>query len=240
MKLGVIGGLGPQVTAYYYELLVKMTDVERDQDHLEVIIHSCPQIPDRTEYILQNQQENPLNKMKEVAQGLENQGVDLLVIPCITAHYFYHELITYVHKPIIHLVEEIAHYLKKNHIQSVGIMATTGTISTLLFQNELKKYDIKCIIPSQQRQEDVMKVIYDGVKKGQPIDKDCFYRTSEELFEKGAELIILGCTELSIVNKEMQLDERYLDALELLAATALFQCHIKIKEEYQYLVNKGD
>ena len=89
MKLGVIGGLGPLATAYYYELLTKMSDVSCDQEHLEIYIHSCPQIPDRTAYILDHTQDNPVGAMIQVAKGLQEQGVDYIAIPCITAHYFH-------------------------------------------------------------------------------------------------------------------------------------------------------
>ena len=50
--LGVIGGLGPMATAYFLQLLTQMTDAATDQNHIEVLIHSKPQIPDRTQYIL--------------------------------------------------------------------------------------------------------------------------------------------------------------------------------------------
>jgi len=237
MKLGVIGGLGPLATAYYYELLTKMSDVHYDQEHLEVFIHSCPQIPDRTGYILDHHKENPIGDLIKVGQGLEKLGADYLAIPCITAHYFHEELSQAIHVPIIHLVHEVGKYLEKKQVQSVGIMATTGTITTQLFQNELKSRGMKVVIPEAERQEDVMHLIYQNIKSGRDIEMDRFERVSCELFHQGAEVIILGCTELSIIKKEKHLDERYLDAMELLAAVALQKCQIKIKEEYQYLVD---
>ena len=63
MKLGVIGGLGPMATAYFMELIVNMTDVQNDQEHLEMIIFNCPSIPDRTKYILGKSNENPVEAM---------------------------------------------------------------------------------------------------------------------------------------------------------------------------------
>lgn len=237
MKLGVIGGLGPLATAYYYELLTKMSDVHYDQEHLEIFIHSCPQIPDRTGYILDHHKENPIHDLIKVGQGLEKQGADYLAIPCITAHYFHDELSQAIHVPIIHLIHEVGYYLEKNQIQCVGIMATTGTITTQLFQKELESRGIKALIPQEDTQQDVMHLIYENVKSGVDIEMERFKRVSDNLFEQGAEVIILGCTELSIIKKEKYLDERYLDAMELLAAVALKKCHMNIKEEYQYLVD---
>lgn len=51
-KLGVIGGLGPMATALFMKMIIEMTDAENDQEHIEMIVYNCPQIPDRTDYIL--------------------------------------------------------------------------------------------------------------------------------------------------------------------------------------------
>lgn len=237
MKLGVIGGLGPLATAYYYELLTKMSDVHYDQDHLEIFIHSCPQIPDRTGYILDHDKANPVYDLIKVGQGLEKQGADYLAIPCITAHYFHDELSQVIHVPIIHLIHEVGSYLERKKIHCAGIMATTGTITTQLFQTELEKREISCIIPQTETQKDVMHLIYENVKCGVDIEMNRFKIVSDELFDNGAQVIILGCTELSIIKKEKHLDGRYLDAMELLSAVALKKCQMSIKKEYQYLVD---
>lgn len=240
MKLGIVGGLGPLATAYYYELLTQMTDVRFDQDHLEIHIHSCPQIPDRTSYILDHHNQNPLPLLTEIAKGLQDQGVDYITIPCITAHYFHDELTSQLNVPVIHLVEEVCLYLKRKNIDCVGIMATNGTVESQLFQKVLDKYQICYVVPNQSLQEDVMHLIYQNVKVGQSIEMERFQRVSNYLKGEGAQTIILGCTELSIVKKEKHLDESYLDAMELLSAVALTKCHKPLKEEYQYLIDEGE
>lgn len=83
-------------------------------DHLEILIHSYPQIPDRTNYILNNDKKNPIYDLTKIGSGLEKQGVDYLAIPCIIAHYFYDELSRAIHIPIVHLIHEIRQYLEKN------------------------------------------------------------------------------------------------------------------------------
>ncbi len=240
MKLGIIGGLGPLATAYYYELLTKMSDVHCDQEHLEIFIHSHPQIPDRTEYIFNHNKENPVHDLINTAQKLQDQGVDYLTIPCTTAHYFYKEISQTIHIPIIHLVNEVCEYLDRKSIQCVGIMATSGTIIAELFQKELDKRGIKYIIPNETLQKDVMYLIYKNIKCGIPIEMERFDNISQYLFNKGAEIIILGCTELSLIKKEKHLNKKYLDVLELLSAVALSKCHMNIKEEYCYLIDEGD
>ena len=63
--LGVIGGLGPGATAHFMNLVTHMTDAAVDQEHLEMIVFSCPSIPDRTRHILDNSQPNPLPRSRQ-------------------------------------------------------------------------------------------------------------------------------------------------------------------------------
>ena len=87
--LGIIGGLGPMATAYFMELVTGMTDVDCDQKHIPIVLQSIPQTPDRTSYILDHIQKNPLPQMVEAGKRLKEAGAAYLAIPCVTAHYFY-------------------------------------------------------------------------------------------------------------------------------------------------------
>jgi len=143
MVLGVIGGLGPLATAYFMELVIKMTEANADQEHIEMIIYNTPSVPDRTAYILDKSKESPVQQMVKIGRKLVEQGADIIAIPCITAHYFHKELEKGVGEHIINGIYETASYLSKNGITRVGIAATDGTISSGIFQNELEKEGIK-------------------------------------------------------------------------------------------------
>ena len=80
--LGVIGGLGPIATAHFMELVIRMTEAETDQEHLDMIVYSFPSIPDRTGYILDNTQPSPLPPMIAIGEKLAQQGADHIAIPC--------------------------------------------------------------------------------------------------------------------------------------------------------------
>ena len=67
--LGVIGGLGPLATVYFMQLVVEMTDASKDQEHIEMIVHSRPSIPDRTNYILKRSEDNPLPHMLDIEKA---------------------------------------------------------------------------------------------------------------------------------------------------------------------------
>ena len=90
--LGIIGGLGPASSAYFYELITEHTKARRDQDHIDIILSSRATTPDRTDYILGRSQDSPLPAMISDAKSLETYGATAIVIPCNTAHYFIDEV----------------------------------------------------------------------------------------------------------------------------------------------------
>ena len=90
-KLGVIGGLGPLATAYFYELVTEFTEIEVEQEHLEMVLYSAPAIPDRTSYILDNSKPSPVPGIIRVGKELVNTGCEVIAIPCVTAHHFFDE-----------------------------------------------------------------------------------------------------------------------------------------------------
>lgn len=233
-KLGVIGGLGPMATAYFAQLVTQMTDAKTDQEHIEMIIHSKPSIPDRTRYILGLSEDNPLPELLKLEQELVESGAEVIAIPCITAHFFQPEL-EKNGTEIIHAIRQTALYLKEEHIGTVGVMATDGTIQSRLFQDILGGYGINCIVPSMPGQSIVMKLIYDDVKAGRNPDMQQFNSVREELKSQGAEIILLGCTELSLIKRDCDVGTEVLDVMEVLARQAVIKCG-QLKPEYIHLI----
>ena len=235
-RLGVIGGLGPIATAYFFQLVIDMTDANCDQEHVEMVIYDCTSIPDRTSYILHKSEDNPLDKMTEIGVKLHNELVDYIAIPCITAHYFYSELSKRVDTPIINMVQETAAYLKERGIQKVGVMATDGTIQSKLFQNEIEHMGMQVVLPSEEEQKKVMELIYDDVKANQPVEMEKFQSVRDYLQQNGAEVIILGCTELSLIKRDYEVGPGFIDAMEVLAMKSVVLCGAPLKKQYQSLL----
>ncbi len=234
-KLGVIGGLGPMATVYFLQLITQMSDARTDQEHMEIILHSKPRIPDRTRFIIGESTENPMPRMVEVGEGLVRQGAEILAIPCITAHYFQRELEAQIGIPVLNAIEETALYLQEAGISRAGILATDGTIESNLFRRALEERQISCITPSGRGQKHVMHLIYENVKAGLPVEMDRFRKVSEELREEGAQVILLACTELSLIKRDYSLGEGYLDVLDVLARKAVGACG-HLKKEYDCLI----
>ncbi len=222
--LGILGGLGPLATMHLCELIINRTRAEKDQDHINMIIFNHATIPDRTNYILKKSKENPLFPMKDDAIKLERLGASLIAIPCNTAHYFYDDIKKEVNIPIVHMIEETIKYVKLKNVDKVGILATTGTIETELYQKACEKYNINWEVPCKDHQLDVMHIIYDCVKAGKKVDMDIFNKIIKELKTKECSRIILGCTELSILRSCENLDDFYIDPMEIVADICVEFC----------------
>ena len=233
--LGVIGGLGPMATAYFMELVTSMTDAITDQEHLRMLIYSVPDTPDRTDYILGRSKKDPLPCLIDAGLTLKEAGADVIAIPCITAHYFHGNIEKNVGVKTLNAVSDSAELLKNRGIAKVGIMATEGTVKSGIFLRELEKKGIAAIVPDDNGQRAVTSLIFDNVKKGIAPDMDAFFRVKKELIDKGAEMILLGCTELSVIKKNYDVGDHVLDVMEVLAASAIEACGKTVRKEYSLI-----
>ena len=151
--LGIIGGVGPLASAYFYELLTRMTEAQKDQDHINIVIFSHATIPDRTAYLIKESKENPYPYLKEDVKKLSDLGASLLFIPCNTSYYFHKDLQKETKTPILNMIEDTVDELKKQNKKKVMILATTGTIKTKLYQNMCDKKGLNYIIPNEEIQK---------------------------------------------------------------------------------------
>ncbi len=219
--LGILGGLGPLSSAYFYELLTKHTKASRDQEHIDIILSSRATTPDRTDFILGKSKEDPLPFMIEDAKRLEQYGADAIVIPCNTAHYFIKEVRKSVNVPVPSIITETCAHIKRNGYKKVAILATEGTVNSGSYQTELESMGLSYDIPSSKGQSIITDIIYGDVKSGRLPSPDKLYSVSEPLFRRGCDCAILGCTELSVLKRQFPWDMRYIDSLEVLAWCAI-------------------
>lgn len=235
--LGVIGGLGPLVSAYFYEMLTRMQDVSREQDYLDMLLYSIPSTPDRTAFITSGSGsdcdtnndtgvEAPHLSLIKAARLLAASGVDIIAIPCVTAHFFYTRIVEKTSVPVLHIVEETTKTIKEKRFIKAGVLGTDGTLGSRLFHKTLEKQGVEVIIPDTESQTALMNIIYQSTKLGKPADGSLFISIADDLRRQGAETVILGCTELSLIARDLKLHEGYTDALAVLARAALTACGV--------------
>ena len=199
--IGIIGGMGPLATADLFEKIVGHTKAACDQEHLHVVIDSNTNIPDRTAALLHGGAD-PLPELVKSAGRLEKMGADVLIMPCNTAHNYYDGIAAAVSVPVLHMVRLTAQALVERGVKKAGLLATDGTVRTGIYQRSFEGSGVELLTPDEAGQRAVMEMIYQGVKAGDmAFDAQPAQQAMERLLATGAEVLILGCTELPLAVK---------------------------------------
>ena len=227
MTIGILGGMGPAATVDLYKKIISYTPAECDQDHIRVFIDSNPQIPDRTD-ALNNGGADPVPFMLDSAKKLENSQVDFIIIPCNTAHAFVSRFADKLNTPILSMIEVCVDYVLEDYpgIKKVGLLATSGTVSSNIYSDEFKKHGVSLIVPGDGFQEDkVMAAIYgdNGIKAGNTSGKPhtLLLEAARQLEQEGAEVILMACTEIPLALRAGDIQLPLLDPTDLLAQAAV-------------------
>lgn len=215
--IGIIGGMGPMATADLFRKIIELEKAPTDQEYNRIVIDSNTNIPDRTAAILQNGQ-NPVPEMVASALRLENMGADVLGMSCNTAHYFYDEIVKFIHIPLVNMLKETAKEVKKRGFHKVGLLATDGTIQSGVYKREFEKLGVEIALPSPEGQKMIMDVIYNVIKAGkEPVISPELQQELDELLKNGAQTLILGCTELPLLFEGSKSKLPYIDPTTVLA-----------------------
>ncbi len=223
--LGILGGLGPMSSVYFYEMLTVHTKAERDQEHLNILLSSRADTPDRTDFILGRSSQNPIYTMKAEVAKLVGAGADIIAIPCNTAHSFYEQLSADAPVPVINIIRQTALFCRREGVKKAGILATEGTIASGAYEEIFNLAGIECISPADEEQKIISDIIYGGIKRGMPPNEEAFSKVTDKLLNMGCDRLILGCTELSLIKRTGALDALlFVDSLEVLAYSAIKMC----------------
>jgi aspartate racemase len=215
--IGIVGGMGPQAGVALMNSIVRRTRVATDQEHLSTVLMSFPgRIADRTLFLEGCDCPNPAYNIASIIHKLESAGATVVGMACNTSHAprIYDVIIAELKKAnsqvnLLHMPYETCRYIQENHrhARRIGIMTTNGTYRSGVYKNLLQNKGYEVIIPDPIFQDEVIhKMVYDpqfGIKSNTDIVTQEVLSLMEKALHfftaKGADLVILGCTELSLV-----------------------------------------
>ncbi len=216
--VGIIGGLGPETTAKFYLKLIFACFKHNKINRPPVLMWSIP-IDFQTEsnFITKNlMAEKYLPHLVDAAKRLEKGGADLLVIPCNSVHVFIEEIKRSVKIPVLSIVEETANFLVSKKIKKVGLLATVPTVDSKIYNLILEKKGIKIILPNKEDQVSIGKLIKKIVlNKHKNKERKLLLKIINKLRMKGAEHILLACTDLQLIVSP-KLIPNVIDTMEIL------------------------
>ncbi|GGX97183.1 amino acid racemase [Massilia dura] len=206
-KLGIVGGIGPAATVDFMKKIVRSTCAERDQDHLCLIVDHNPQIPDRTANLI-GDGADPTLALYSACKRLEANGASAVAMPCNTAHAYIARIQPSLSIPIVNMLSETVRHISNHYAghKKIGLLATSGTITSGVYHDAAHGSAFELIVPDSEHQAMVMEAIYaiDGVKAGctEGRCRQLLVNALEYLVERGATVVILGCTELPLILPE--------------------------------------
>lgn len=223
MIVGVIGGAGVSATNKLNELLEEYytkNGAFRDAHHPELIIWQATQVPSRSMY-LEGKGESYIENYIDIAQKLKMCGANKLVMCCNTAHYAIDDISEKANIPFINLVKECVVKASLTGVKSIGLIASKGCLKGKVYERYFEKLcpKIKIIYPDEEYQTLVTKGIC-NVKNIHRFDsfisddrpENIFEKVRQHLMSKGAEKIIMGCTDIRVD----YYNEDDIDSLEVL------------------------
>ncbi len=221
--IGILGGMGPEAGLDMASKIIAETDAELDQEHLPVVLFSIPEdVPNRTEFLLGNADINPAGEIVRQLGCMERLGVSVAAMACNTAHAapifdqivrLRTEIVRFPKEScspikLLHLIEETAQWVRLRYsgIENVGILGTRGTYQFRLYDDRLVAEGLNPIRPDDRiALGSLQEAIFDPVWGIKAYSNPVSDRAAEVVLEaivhlehKGADAVILGCTELPL------------------------------------------
>lgn len=224
--IGILGGMGPAATVDLFNRIVWATPARSDQEHIPILIFNDTAIPDRSQAILHGGAD-PLPRMMAGLDLLARMGAELIAIPCNTAHHYWAQLQAGVEIPVLNMITETVQAIRLDYpsVARVGILATSGTIAVGLYQDALHAAGLTPVEPTAHEVAQMMAAIYGerGVKAGYEtgLAKDLLLGVGSALMARGAQALILGCTEIPLAVHDGDLPVPLIASNQILAEAAV-------------------
>lgn len=217
-KIGILGGLGPESTIEYYRLITRRYyELRGDYNYPEIIIYSLTFAP----FI--NCGYESATAVEAAIESLARAGADFVVAACNSVHIVYDEVAPSARIPWVSIIDVAGEAVRKAGMRKVGLLGTVFTMSKGFFQARLAMQGIETIVPDADDQQMVSDIIYTELVRDVRTEtsRATVLACAEKLRRKGAEGIVLGCTELPFLIQQKHTEMPLFDTTALHAEKAL-------------------
>lgn len=211
----VLGGMGTLATESYIRLLNKETHAHNDQEFLDYVVFNDASVPDRTAYIVGESSESPFPTLADDIAKATAMGASFIVLTCNTAHYFYDKFQALTDVPIMHMprgaVAEVSKRYPKSKCNRIGFLGTAGSRKAGVYQRAIEEAGYTFVAPDDDLQKRITSLIYDDVKGTGDLNLRRYESVLSDMLDPAGtcscDALILGCTELSVLNEAFPLPQ---------------------------------
>ena len=222
--IGIIGGMSPESTVEYYKAINRLTNQRLGGMHSAKILIYSIDFGELKAMQGAGKDSEQAALLTDAANRLEAAGADILLITANTKHKYAGDVSRSVNIPLIHIAEVTGEAVVSRNITKVGLLGTLPTMEEDFYIKILQeKFGLEVLIPDREQRQAIDRVIFDELVKGEFLDgsRQEFLEMIRSLAERGAEGIILGCTEIPLLIKQEDSSLPLFNTLELHAARAV-------------------
>lgn len=204
----ILGGMGTMATESFVHLLNERVVTHKDQDYLNYVLFNHATVPDRTAYILDATNDSPLPYLLDDIEKQNLLKPDFIVLTCNTAHHFFDTLQAATPIPILHMPKEaVKEVMKQKEVGKVAFFGTTGSVKAGIYETQMRQAGLEVYLPTEKLQDKINHLIYHDIKENDFLNQSLYVEILKDAVDAGCKQIILGCTELSLMEASFGQDD---------------------------------
>ncbi|AFN04965.1 aspartate/glutamate racemase family protein [Pyrococcus furiosus DSM 3638] len=213
-KIGLIGGMTPESTCYYYRKYIEISRKKfRKYEYPELLIYS---INFRDFFMNPEGWEGRKRILINAAKALERAGAELIALTANTPHIVFDDIQKEISVPMVSIIDAVAEEILSHGLKKVLLLETKTTMSSGFYVNALKNKGLEVVVPNEEEQEELNRIIFEELAfenlKSKRWIIDLIERYAKE---EGVEGVILGCTELPLAVKRGDVSIEVFDSAEI-------------------------
>lgn len=220
--IGLIGGMSWESTMAYYQMINEVIKEELGGLHSAKVLLYSVDFDEIEKCQAAGDWDRSAHILSGIAMNLENAGADFIVICTNTMHRVVPFMQAKIHIPILHIAKATAEKLKENYIDRIALLGTKYTMLQDFYKSKLIEMGIDVVIPEDEDIEIINNIIYDELCLGKILEhsKKEYIRINNKLKKKGAQGVVLGCTEIGLLIDQNDCDIPVFDTTQIHARKA--------------------
>ncbi len=212
-SIGIIGGMGPEATALLFQRIIAATPARDDSEHIPLLIDNDSRIPSRIAHLIEGIGEDPAPYLCQMAQRLEAANCAALAMPCNTAHHYAQTIQASIGIPLLNMVQQTSAILGAMGVTRVGMFTSPALKKVGVYEKSFTAHGLNSIFPAND--ETTLNLIR-GIKAGQKPNTKTMAIVLDELAQAGSEVILVGCSELSLYSDSLPTTLPCIDSIDVL------------------------